>query len=52
MVIDKNIKGTTTVKRTLINISPKGFKTAAFSLSIIPNILPIITPETKSIGNL
>ena len=51
LLIDTNIKGTTAVNNKLINISPKGFNTDALSLKIIPIILPIITPDKRSIGN-
>ena len=43
-------KGTTAVNIRLMKISPKGFKTVAFSFRITPIMLPTAIPDNKRIG--
>ena len=50
-VTEKKTKGITKVNIKFKKISPNGFKTSAFSLIKIPIKLPMITEESKMIGN-
>ena len=52
VVILRNISGTITTNSKFRKISPKGFKTAAFSLNAIPTIAPIIIAAKSIITDL
>jgi len=52
VVILKNISGTITTNSKFRKISPKGFKTAVFSLNAIPTIAPIIIAAKSIITDL
>ena len=52
MVILKNTNGTIVTNNKFKKMSPKGFKTAAFSFKAIPNMAPIIIAAKSIITDL